>query len=43
MHLLMRHETSGRCRAGWYTAGMMLDRAFASVDQRVAVISYRAG
>jgi hypothetical protein len=37
MHLLMRHETSGRCGAGWYTAGMMLHRAFASVDQRVTV------
>ena len=37
MHLLMRHEASGGCGAGWYTAGMMLDRAFASVDQRVTV------
>lgn len=37
MHLLMRHETGGRCGAGWYTAGMMLDRAFAGVDQRVTV------
>ena len=37
MHLPMRHETSGRCGAGWYTAGMMLDKAFASVDQRVTV------
>jgi hypothetical protein len=37
MHLLMRHESSGRCGAGWYTAGMMLDRAFTSVDQRVTV------
>ncbi len=37
MHLLMRHEASGRCGPGWYTAGMMLDRAFASVDQRVTV------
>jgi len=37
MHLLMRHEASGRCGAGWYTAGMMLDRAFAGVDQRVTV------
>jgi hypothetical protein len=37
MHLLMRHEAGGRCGAGWYTAGMMLDRAFASVDQRVTV------
>jgi hypothetical protein len=37
MHLLMRYEASGRCGAGWYTAGMMLDKAFASVDQRVTV------
>jgi hypothetical protein len=37
LHLLMRHKASGRCGAGWYTAGMMLDRAFASVDQRVTV------
>jgi hypothetical protein len=37
MHLLMRHETSGRCGAGWYTAGMMLDEAFGSIDQRVTV------
>ena len=37
MHMLMRHEASGRCGAGWYTAGMMLDRAFAGVDQRVTV------
>jgi hypothetical protein len=37
MHLVMRHEASGRCGAGWYTAGMMLHRAFASVDQRVTV------
>jgi hypothetical protein len=37
MHLLMRHEPAGRCGAGWYTAGMMLSKAFASVDQRVTV------
>jgi hypothetical protein len=37
MHLLMRYEESGRCGAGWYSAGMMLDKAFASVDQRVTV------
>jgi hypothetical protein len=37
MHMLMRYEASGRCGAGWYTAGMMLDKAFASVDQRVTV------
>jgi hypothetical protein len=37
MHMLMRYEGSGRCGAGWYTGGMMLDKAFASVDQRVTV------
>lgn len=37
MHLLMRHKASGQCGAGWYTAGMMLKSAFASVDQRVTV------
>ena len=37
MQLLMRYETSGRCGVGWYTAGMMIDRAFASVDQRMTV------
>jgi hypothetical protein len=37
MHMLMRYEESGRCGAGWYTAGMMVDRAFGSIDQRVTV------
>jgi hypothetical protein len=37
MHLLMRYEASGRCGAGWYSAGMMVDKAFASIDQRVTL------
>lgn len=37
MHMLMRYETSGRCGAGWYSAGMMIDKAFGSVDQRMTV------
>jgi hypothetical protein len=37
MHMLMRYQASGRCGAGWYTAGMMVDKAFGSIDQRVTV------
>jgi hypothetical protein len=37
MHLLMRYEAGGRCGAGWYTAGMMIDEAYGSIDQRVTV------
>jgi hypothetical protein len=37
MHLLMRYERSGTCGPGWYTAGMMLSKAYATVDQRVTV------
>lgn len=37
LHLLMRHEASGRCGAGWYSAGMKLDSRFESVDQKIAV------
>jgi hypothetical protein len=36
MHMLMRYETTGRCGAGWYTAGMYL-KAADSIDQRVTV------
>jgi hypothetical protein len=36
MHMLMGYESSGRCGAGWYTAGMYV-RGAASVDQRVTV------
>ncbi len=37
LHLLMSHESSGICGAGWYTAGMMIGGAYGSVDQRVTV------
>ncbi len=37
LHLLMSYESAGGCGAGWYTAGMKLDPAFAAVDQRVTV------
>lgn len=37
LHLLMTYESVGRCGAGWYTAGMKLDPAFATVDQRITV------
>jgi hypothetical protein len=37
LHMRMSYEQSGPCGAGWYTAGMMLDKAFGAVDQRVAV------
>jgi phosphatidylinositol-3-phosphatase len=36
LHLLMAHETSGKCGAAWYTAGLKLV-GFSSVDQRVSV------
>jgi hypothetical protein len=36
MHMLMRYETSGRCGAGWYTAGMYAKGAD-SVDQQVTL------
>jgi hypothetical protein len=37
LHLLMRHEPSGRCGPGWYTAGLQIARAFGGIDQRVTV------
>ena len=37
MHLLMAHESSGNCGAGWYTGGMMVSQAFDGIDQRVTV------
>jgi hypothetical protein len=36
LQLLMSHESSGKCGAAWYTAGMKLV-GFSTVDQRVAV------
>jgi hypothetical protein len=37
MHMLMRYETTGTCGASWYTAGMMLSKTYATIDQRVTV------
>jgi hypothetical protein len=36
MHMLMRYENSGKCGAGWYTAGMRA-KLGSSVDQRTTV------
>jgi hypothetical protein len=36
LRMLMRYESTGRCGAGWYTAGLY-DKAANSVDQRVTV------
>jgi hypothetical protein len=36
LHLLMAYEASGKCGAGWYTAGLKLT-GFSNVDQRVTV------
>ena len=37
MHMLMKHETSGDCGAGWYSAGMQVSKAYGGVDQRITV------
>lgn len=37
LHMRMSYEDSGPCGPGWYTAGMMIDRAFGAVDQRVVL------
>jgi hypothetical protein len=37
LHMLMAHETSGRCGAGWYTAGMQVKDPYGGVHQRVTV------
>jgi hypothetical protein len=37
LHMLMRYESTGRCGAGWYTAGMMVSKPFGGIDQRVTV------
>jgi phosphatidylinositol-3-phosphatase len=36
LHLLMGYEASGKCGAGWYTAGMRLN-GFSAIDQRVTL------
>jgi hypothetical protein len=37
LHLLMAYEPSGRCGAGWYTAGMQVKDPYGGVHQRVTV------
>jgi hypothetical protein len=37
MHMLMRHEASGNCGSGWYSAGMQISKTYGSIDQRVTV------
>ncbi len=37
LHLLMKYERRGDCGAGWYTGGMKLRKAYASVDQRITI------
>jgi hypothetical protein len=37
LRLLMRHESGGRCGAGWYTGGVMVSDAKGGVDQRITV------
>jgi hypothetical protein len=44
LHLLMKYRTSGDCGAGWYTGGMMLSKAYQSIDQRITLrwrVAYR--
>lgn len=36
LRMLMRYESSGRCGAGWYTAGLY-DKTANSIDQRITV------
>lgn len=36
MHMLMRYEDTGKCGAGWYSAGMR-SSVGSSVDQRITV------
>jgi len=36
LHLLMAHESSGKCGAAWYTAGLRLN-GYSAIDQRVSV------
>lgn len=37
MRMVLKYRTSGNCGRGWYSAGMMLSKRFASVDQKIAV------
>jgi hypothetical protein len=37
MRMLLKHRTSGDCGRGWYSAGMMLNKKFGTVDQKISV------
>jgi hypothetical protein len=37
LHLVMKYDRRGRCGAGWYTGGMMLGKAYESVDVRITL------
>ena len=37
LHLVMKHDRSGDCGAGWYTGGMMLSEAYQSVNSRITL------
>jgi hypothetical protein len=37
LHLVMRYDRRGDCGSGWYTGGMMLSKAYESVDQRITL------
>lgn len=37
LHMKMGWESSGKCGAGWYTAGMQISHDLGAVDQRITV------
>jgi hypothetical protein len=37
LNMLMGWETSGKCGAGWYTAGLQVRREYGGVDQRISL------
>jgi hypothetical protein len=37
MHMLMSYQATGSCGAGWYSAGMQIDAAYGTIDQRLTV------
>lgn len=37
MRMLFRWQPSGQCGAGWYSSGMVLDKRYQSVDQKIQI------
>lgn len=37
LRMVLRYRADGRCGAGWYSAGMMLDERFESVSQKIRI------